>query len=303
VKVGITFFNIGSFVNGDYSRILEIAREADARGIDTLSAVDHIAMASKSYDPQRHDGSYPYAPMPSHPVDEPIFEAMTLLAAIGAATRRIRLAMSILVAPARPAVLLAKQAATIDVLTGGRLDMCLGTGWQPQEFTSVGVPFKGRFGVMDEQIEVMKLLWSTAPASYRGRHVSFTDLWSCPMPAARTIPIWLGIGATDLGAKRIARYADGWIPAMPYPDAIREGIDRIAFECRAIGRDPSSLGVRCSAVPVVAADGSVDFQATLDTIPAMIAAGATEISASTSRFIQTEAQLDAAIDCLLAMKA
>ena len=143
--------------------LLETARLADECGVDQLMMTDHLAMGSNTE-------AYPYGRFP-YPHSEPWPEPLTTLAVLAGATRRVRLGTGILIAPARPALLLAKTLATLDVLSGGRIDIGVGTGWQREEIEGAGVPFEGRGARMDDTLRACRALWSEAPASFKSATV------------------------------------------------------------------------------------------------------------------------------------
>ena len=303
-RVGITFYNITTFLKGSGKEVLEFAREIDAKGIDVISVVDHVAIANATYEKAAAgEGDYPLGKeVTPGPPDEPIFEAMCLLSAIGAVTKNATLSMYILVGPLRSSVLLAKQAATIDVLSGGRLELALGAGWQAEEFRASNVPFVGRFGILEEQIDICRKLWREAPVSYAGRHTSFDGIWSFPQPLRKEIFTWLGLKATERNSARIARLADGWIPDYSTVEILEEGMDRIRHECRKIGRDPTGFPVRSSPSNAFDAEGNYDLDAALATAPGLLAAGATEFTLNVTSGINDEAALWKAVEYLTDLK-
>jgi probable F420-dependent oxidoreductase len=304
IRTCLVLFNIGTFAGGDVGRIFDIAREADAAGVDTISVVDHVAMGREAYEQAAAGvGNYPLGKtVTPHPGGELIYEAMCFLTAIAMITKRIRLSHSVLIAPLRSVPLLAKQAATVDQFSGGRLEMALGAGWQQAEFVASNVSFDARFRILEEQVEAMRLLWTEAPASYAGKYVQFKELWGAPWPMQKKLPVWLGLKPTEHSAPRLARLADGWIPDMSTPDIVRAGIDRIRHEAKKIGRDLTGYGFRGSPQPVKRADGSYDVKATMATFPKLIEAGLTEISMGTTRTILTEDDLSQALKGLAELK-
>lgn len=156
LKVSITIAGLSRLFGDDLGAVLDVARAADDAGIDQLVLPDHVAIGTRL-------DRYPFADRFPYPPEEPWLEPLTTLAAIAGATRRVRLGTGVLIAPLRPAVLLAKTAATLDVLSGGRLDLGLGTGWQPEEFDAVGVPFAGRGARLDDTARACKALWTLPP--------------------------------------------------------------------------------------------------------------------------------------------
>jgi probable F420-dependent oxidoreductase len=199
---------------------------------------------------------------------------MVVLSAIAAITERVRLSMSVLIAPLRPAVLLAKQAATLDVMSGGRLDLGVGVGWQEEEYTASGIPFERRLSRMTDQLRACKALWSEQPASFESPTVRFQDVVQVPAPVQPGgVPLWFGIAAGERNCRRIAELGAGWVPISVDPGAIAPGVARLRAAFRAAGRDPAELGVRAGIRPCFASDGRPDLEATLAQVPALEEAG------------------------------
>jgi probable F420-dependent oxidoreductase len=191
-----------------YAPLLEIVRIADEIGTDIVTVPEHLAMSSNNAEFIKRYGENP-------PVDTTtrFAEPMVFMGAVAALTRRIRLGTSIILAPLRPALVMAKQMATLDYLSGGRTTFGLGAGWQKEEFDATGMPWKGRHRHLFEQIEAMRELWSQAPASYHGEFIDFTELHCQPFPAqGKDIPLQLGIQANEKNIARMAEFGVGWMP-------------------------------------------------------------------------------------------
>jgi probable F420-dependent oxidoreductase len=223
---------------GRFEGVLELAGLADAMGVDELHVSDHVAISADAH----HDkgGHFPYA------IDFPgWYEPLTVLASVAAVTKCTRLSMNVLIAPLRPAILLAKQIATLDVISSGRVDAAFGVGWQKQEFDAANIPFEGRYRHVEEQIRVCRTLWAGAPASFEGERVRFEDFYSLPLPVqGPDIPICLGVKATPPNIARIARVADGWFPSALGGTEIAESVSALKKAFEAKGRDPDKLIVR-----------------------------------------------------------
>jgi alkanesulfonate monooxygenase SsuD/methylene tetrahydromethanopterin reductase-like flavin-dependent oxidoreductase (luciferase family) len=164
------------------------------------------------------------------------------------------------------------------------------------------MPFDGRFTHIEEQIEVCRLLWSHAPASYSGKFINFKDIWSFPRPAQPTLPIWLGIKPTERNCVRMGRLADGWLPDNMGPHFIRTSLASIRTEMERAGRDPAYFGVRAGLMPVFGASGTIDFNATFAQAHPLIEAGVTQIDAATSIVIQQVNQVPDVIGRLTELK-
>jgi probable F420-dependent oxidoreductase len=217
---------------------------------------------------------------------------MVVLAAIAAATAQIRLSMSVLIAPLRSAVLLAKQAATLDVISGGRLDLGVGVGWQEEEYLASGVPFERRLSRMTDQLRACRVLWSRRPASFDSPTVRFRDVVQLPAPVQPGgVPLWFGIAAGDENCRRIAELGSGWVPISVDPGAIAPGVAKLRSAFRAAGRDPGELGVRAGLRPVLSSAGRPDLEATLAQAPGMAEAGVSCIEMQPSAFCRERADL------------
>lgn len=276
-------YGIQMFYGGDPRSIAPVVQEAEQAGFDQIAITDHVVMGEQL-------DRYPYGNFPTPP-DAPWYEPIVTLSVLAAQTQRISLSQSILISPLRSAVLLAKQAATLDVLSGGRVVLGLGTGWQPEEYQASGLPFKGRKKVMFEQIAAMKALWRDAPAEFHGETLDFEKIYCRPAPAQGDIPCWVGVRATESNCRRIAETADGWIPIEQDPDEYAPGIARLRQAFEAAGRDPESLSVQANVKPQMDAAGNMDLDATLATIPRMLEAGVTHVGILPAVFVRESGQM------------
>lgn len=298
-KVGITLHRISALANGDMGKVLAIAEMADAKGVDMISVPDHICFTTDAAK------DYPMGPdaFPGT-VDEDWYEPLTLLAAIAVRTRHARLSTAILIAPARSAVMLAKQLATLDCISNGRAVPVFGAGWHKAEFTAQNLPFEGRFTHMEEQIQVCRALWSGGPQSFHGKFVNFDDLWSYPLPVqGAKLPIWAGLAPSERNLERMARLADGWLPAMEPLDVVRRTRDTLEHMLTERGRDPAAFDIRSSLMPVMGSNGKVDFSATFAQADTMAAAGVTVIDVAPLFLSPNVDDAEMIIDQLVALKA
>jgi len=202
--------------------LLEVARTAEAEGYTSVWASDHLLVG------------------PDFPRYGTIFECLSTLAWVAAKTERVRVGSSVLVLPMRHAVVAAKQAATIDNLTGGRLILGVGAGWNEGEFERLGAPFKSRGRVFDESLEVMRRLWTVETPSFSGEFYSFGDSLFFPKPAARRgPPLWIG-GGSDKALRRAARLGDGWHADEVLPDDFRTKLETLRRYAGDAGRSVAS---------------------------------------------------------------
>ena len=294
-QVAIGLYGLQGWFGGDFAPVTEVVKVADQAGIDLVSITDHVVMGENTHE-------YPYGPFPA-PLDFPWFEPLTVLAVLAGVTQRIRLSTSVVIAPLRPAVLLAKQLATLDVMSRGRVSIGLGVGWQKEEYLASGVPWEGRYARFIEQLQVCKLLWSQAPAAFHGTTVDFQRIHAFPRPVQKGgIPIWLGLSPSDRNIERMAEHGDGWIPMEQNPDKLAPLIARIRGAVAARGRDPAAFTVRVVPRFAFGAGGAPDLEATLAGVPALIAAGANMVELFPGAFCRGPADFEAFCARILKIK-
>ena len=204
-KFGIAFANIGPNIEPD--RACELARSAEEAGFESIWTADHIVVTAG------YRSTYPYDPSGRLPSgeDAPFPESLIWLAYVARATSTIRLATGILILPERNPVVLAKELATLDYLSSGRVTLGVGIGWLKEEFEAIGVPYERRGERLEESVGAMRALWGQECASFEGTTVRFHDVYLRPQPRAGTIPIHIG-GHTEVAARRAGRIGDGFFP-------------------------------------------------------------------------------------------
>ena len=259
------------------ARPVEIAKMADRAGLYGIALGEHVALSNDLT-------NYPYAGGLAYgdAGRKPYLEPAVLHGSIAAVTSRIRLSNCIMLAPLRPAVLLAKQLTTIDIISGGRCEPCFGTGWSRDEYASLNVDYDKRRRILRDNIAACRALWENQPASFASETVSFSELYQMPQPVQKRIPIILGVKANEKNAALVADLCDGW-EAGPDDGAslekLREGsqIYREAF-ARA-GRNPDDLIVRAHLPRFMTEDGSsFDLERIFAHVPAMREAGVNEFA-------------------------
>jgi probable F420-dependent oxidoreductase len=267
--ISLTVSGVARLFGGDLAGIVTFARRAEDAGIAQIAMTDHLAIGPRT-------DRYPYGRFPFSN-EEPWPEPLTTLAAIAGATTQIRLATAVLIAPIRPALLLAKTVATLDALSGGRVDLGVGVGWQAEEFAAAGVRFGLRTARMHDTLRACRALWGAAPASFQSETVSFDALWCEPRPVQPGgVPIWFGVAPSERHVAAIVEMGAGWMPVGSDLAALRAGVTRLRTAFVAAGRDPASLGVRANVAPAPGADGRPDLDRTLaEHAPAAREAGAT----------------------------
>jgi len=191
--------------------IADVAQEAESLGFDSVWVTDHVIV-------------------PVHHVERGhiFYEALITLAYISSITKRVEMGTTVLATPTRNPIVLAREVATLDALSCGRMILGVGTGWIREELEAVGVPWAERGRFLDEAIEIMRVLWrEEGPISYSGRYTSFRDMLFEPKPARKGgPPIWAG-GMTAPSLRRVAQTADGWLPWAVSPEEVRQGAEKI----------------------------------------------------------------------------
>lgn len=239
MKVGLSFVNVALFGTPEGARAL--AEAAEEFGIESLWTVEHVVV------PKDYASPYPYSPtgrMPG-PEESPIPDPLVWLSYLASMTTKVRLATGILILPQRSPVILAKQCATLDVLSGGRLTLGVGIGWLEEEFEAIGVPFDERAARAEESISALRALWS-ANESFEGEFYSFKEARSYPKPVQTPgIPIVVG-GHTKGAARRAGRLGDGFFPGRGDLPVLFEECRKAAKEA---GRDDNAIELTAGGPP------------------------------------------------------
>ncbi|CAN5311769.1 TIGR03619 family F420-dependent LLM class oxidoreductase [soil metagenome] len=299
MKLMLQPFMMETWFDADPRPVLDLISLADRKGFDGVALPEHILMSKENLD------NYPYADETAGPrwFDEntPFYETISYLSAIAAVTKNMTLSTGVLLAPLRSASLLAKQLATLDHLSGGRVAIGYGVGWLEVDYTAEGLNFKTRFSRMVEIAEACKVIWTEAPASYHGKHVNFDNVYAKPFPVQEGgIPQWFGLGATDINIERIARVADGWCPLAVPLDEVKVGLARIKARMEELGRDTSNFPVVLNLVPINV-DGVPNLEATLADIPRYVEAGATWVQIAALNFCAGPDDFEGFVDaCIVA---
>jgi probable F420-dependent oxidoreductase len=288
-QTAIGIFGLENLFEGDFTKVLDVVARADDLGIDQMVMTDHVVMG-------RRTDRYPYGQFPLPP-EAPWYEPVVSLAAFAARTRRIRLSTSVIISPLRPPVLFAKQTATLDVLSGGRLDLGVGTGWQREEYEASMLPFAGRGRRLEDQLRACRVLWNEVPASFHSDTVSFDDVYCRPAPVQPGgPPLWFGLAPTPVNCRRIAELGTGWLPISQDPAQIASGVASLRRAFETAGRDPSELRVRAQLPPRLSSSGAMDLEATLAGIDDALEAGATHIEVLPFLFCQKPQDLDPCLE-------
>ncbi len=216
--------------------VRDFSQAAEDLGYTHMAAYEHVLGANVDR-PDRRDRHWPYTS------ESAFYEPFSLFSYVAGITTRLGLVTAILILPQRQTVLVAKQAATLDVLSGGRLRLGVGLGWNTIEYEALGADFKNRGKRMEEQVELLRKLWTEPLVDFEGRWHRIPDAGINPLPVQRPIPIWFG-GAADQVLRRAARLADGWILAGRPTQEIADNVRRLHEYLREAGRDVASFGIQ-----------------------------------------------------------
>jgi probable F420-dependent oxidoreductase len=270
-----------------------LARIADQSGVAQIVLSEHVALARVVTGHPGRPGDPSTAQF--FPSDEEYPDPLVALAAIAAVTRKARLSTNILLVSLRPALVLAKMVATLDSLSGGRLDLGVGTGWHREEFEAAGVPYRNRSQRMDETVLACRQLWGGGPSTFSSGTASFSEMYCSPTPLQARIPVWFGGGATVATARRVTEIGDGWSPiGSTPPSEVAEGVKLIREHCSLIGRDPDSIRVRCSLPLRTGSSGRGDINATVESAREYAEAGATLVQLPPlARFVDNRSEVGA----------
>ena len=246
MNIGVALGNLGFAIGGPIdgaahaSTVYAIADAAEELGFHSVWAGDHLAL------PRDPSTPYPYGGMLLDPSTS-LLEPFTVLAAVAGRTSRVRIGLGVVVAPYRHPLLTAKLIATLDALSGGRVIVGVGSGWLPEEFDALGVPFALRGPLTDACLAY----WERAFAAG-----SVDGMTLLPVPVQRPRPpMWVG-GNAGAAMQRAARFADGWDAPYADPEALRAGLGRLRETCASVGRDPSTLAVSVRGIAADALDAA-----------------------------------------------
>jgi probable F420-dependent oxidoreductase len=277
VQLSIALPSFSAGPPGDWGSLFDVARAADTTGIDRVVVSDHVVFGENLGEYGRPEiGGAAGGTQPTGP-DGLWLEPLTTLSVIAGMTSRVRLGTNIIVAALRRPVVLAKATSTLDVLSGGRLDLGVGAGWQREEYQAAGLPFEGRGKLLDHTLDVVQTLWREQRASHSSAHLEFEGIHQMPKPAQPGgVPIWVSGTLHAAVLRRIARFGSGWIPWGP-DAADPAAVGRMREGVAALGRDPAGLQVVGTLPTVVGSTGAVDVAATVDAIGPLVAAGCTDL--------------------------
>lgn len=231
MRIGVTFPQ--NEITADPIAVRDYAQAAEALGYAHLLAYDHVVGADTAHRPG-WSGPYTHRSL--------FHEPFVLFGYLAGLTQRLEFVSGVIILPQRQTVLVAKQAAEVDVLCGGRFRLGVGVGWNQVEYQALNEDFSNRGRRSEEQIALLRALFTQESATFHGRWHHVEEAGIKPMPAQRPIPIWIG-GSAEATYRRVGRLADGWFPQMPPNDEARKAIEQVHSYAREAGRDPASIGL------------------------------------------------------------
>ena len=231
MKIGVVFPQ--TEFKPDPVQVRDYGQAVEELGFSHIHAYDHVLGANPER-PGGWSGSYTFK--------DPFFEPFVLFSYLAGLTRKIEFATGILILPQRQTALVAKQAATLDVLSNGRFRMGVGNGWNEVEYIALGENFHNRGKRMEEQVALLRLLWTQPLVNFEGNWHHILDAGLNPLPIQQPIPIWFG-GTDDLALRRIARLGDGWMINLRSIEQARPKLDTLTRFLEEAGRDKSSFGI------------------------------------------------------------
>ena len=231
MQIGVVFpqTEIGS----DPNIIKDYAQTAEQLCFRHVLAYDHVIGGNPA---NRPDWRPPYTHL------DPFHEPFVLFSYLASLTKTLELVTGVIILPQRQTVLVAKQAAAVDVLSGGRLRFGVGLGWNFVEYEALGENFQTRGARCEEQVEVLRKLWTEELVTYTGRWHKIVDAGINPLPVQRPIPIWFG-GTDDRALRRLARLGDGWFPLLGPDEKCAALLEKVRKYASEAGRDPSAIGI------------------------------------------------------------
>ncbi|WP_420452330.1 LLM class F420-dependent oxidoreductase [Ilumatobacter sp.] len=235
MRFGLAF---ASSIGIEQEQALAVCRTAEEAGFESLWGGEHVVL------PSTIDSPYPYSAdgkIPAEP-DTPIPDPLIWLAFAAAAAPTMRLGTCILIVPQRNPLVLAKELATLDRISGGRVELGLGVGWLREEFDALGVPWERRGARNDEYVEAMRALWAGPHAEFHGDFVDFDPVTCSPRPVQDTIPILVG-GDTDAAISRAVRIADGYFPGEGDLERLEGLVAKVRRACEDADRDPDAIEI------------------------------------------------------------
>ena len=292
-SLSIHLLNFSAEDPGGWQHLLDRARSADIAGIDRLVVSDHIAFGDNldAYgDPAR--GGSAGSTQPTGP-DGHWLEPLTVLSVVAGMTTTARLQTAILLAALRRPAVLAKQLATLDVLSGGRLDVGVGIGWQRAEYEACGLDYGRRGSLLNDTLTILAALWTEPVAAVETPSAAFASIHAMPKPfRPGGVPVWVSGTLNDAVVDRIVRFGSGWIPWGEDAKDPATGVARLRRAFDEAGRDMSGFEVPGVLPLVRTTHGGIDLDATMDSVPPLVESGLTDFRLNVSIPVDVEEAID-----------
>jgi probable F420-dependent oxidoreductase len=255
MKIGIVSINVGGPSTAEH--MVEVCRHAEAAGIESVWTFEHVVV------PVDYASKYPYAKSGKMGIAPEgwFVDPLIALAHVAAATETIRLGTGVNILPQSNPLLLAKQAASIDVLSGGRLTLGLGIGWLKEEYAAMGTPFERRGARFDDYVAAMKKVWSGDVVEHESEFLSWHGFKSYPVPAQRPHPPILIGGTTQKSLERVVHSADGWYAPSDSREDLERQLTALRSLCADAGRDFDSLDITINWRAARYPDALPDYEA------------------------------------------
>jgi probable F420-dependent oxidoreductase len=299
VRISANMMGVESLYDGSARAQIEIAKIGDRMGIDLISVSDHLLVSRSAVEEGKYlnGAKFPYGHLDW-------YEPAVSLGAIAAVTERIRLTTAIMIGPLRSAPLLAKQLATIDALSGGRIEVALGAGWMDEEFEGSNISMEGRFGYLEEQVEACRKLWTESGyVSYHGKRTQLNEVYAKPQPVqAGGVPVLLGLLPSERNIERMARVADGWAAPPLTPDVFGVARTQLLEAVRRAGRDSDRFQCRAPCFQLSGVDGKADIGKLLDVARAFIVMGADTLDFPVALLCRHRDEIEPLFERLLSLK-
>ncbi len=241
MEFGVHFAN---FIFPQPDRAVEFCQVAERVGFSFAVTIEHVVL------PTNYNSTYPYSPTGKLPGDHltPLPDPLVWMTHVAACTERLRFMTGVLILPQRNPLVLAKQIATMDYMSGGRMELGIGVGWLEEEFDALGIPFARRGKRTDEYIEAMRALWAADEAAYHGEFVNFDEMNCNPKPIQADLPIIIG-GHSEFAARRAGRLGNGYFPATGWAGDITPLLATVRQEAENAGRDPGKIQITTGLDP------------------------------------------------------
>lgn len=247
MKIALIPVNVG-VSNAD--SMLALARKAEDVGLESVWTFEHAIV------PNDYSSKYPYSADGKMGVtpETNFVDPLIALAAVAQVTERLRLGTGVNILPQTNPLLLAKQAASLDFVSGGRLMLGLGIGWLREEFDAMGTPFERRGARFDDYVAAMRKVWSGGTVEHESEHLHWTGFKSHPVPVQKPFPVVIG-GSKGKAFERVARYGEGWFAPTVSAEQLQPMLELLEKACNVEGRDPASVEISAMWIPAMGLDG------------------------------------------------